>query len=183
MLYFKHKQNKRQEQKDKYIIPPNLFETAKESILVELPYCPQNQLVDKRFLSKFHQFTNQKFQVTIKWITKKVKSLFTLKDKNPYPTCQIYKETCVCDETYIGETIRNVDIRWNEHEDIPKESEPAKHLGKNLNHKFKQETLLQAPKSYRRRKNLQSSFIAIMGPKLNNQLDKKKLYLFRNGVT
>ena len=88
-------------------------------------------------MSKFHQFTNQKFQVTIKWITKKVKSLFTLKDKNPYPTSQIYKETCVCDETYIGETIRNVDIRWNEHEDIPKESEPAKHLGKNLNHKFK----------------------------------------------
>ena len=39
---FKDKQNKRQEQKDKYIKPPNLFETAKESILVELPYCPQN---------------------------------------------------------------------------------------------------------------------------------------------
>ena len=65
-------------------------------MLVEFPYCPQNELVPKRFLSKFHQFTNQKFQGTIKWITKKVKNLFSLKDKNAYPACQIYKETCVC---------------------------------------------------------------------------------------
>ena len=41
----------------------------------------------------------RKNQVTIKWITKKVKILFSLKDKNPYPAH-------VCDETYIGETIR-----------------------------------------------------------------------------
>ena len=100
--------------------------------MVEFPYCPQNELVAKRFLPKFHQFINQKFQVTIKWTTKKIKSLFSLKNKNPYPACQIYKGTCVCDETYIGETIWNVDIRWNEHDDIRKESEPAKHLRENL---------------------------------------------------
>ena len=87
------------------------------------------------------------------------------------------------DETYIGETIRNVDIRWNEHEDIGKESEPAKHLRENLNHKFKWETILQDPKNYRQRKNLEASFIDIMGPTLNNQFDTKKLYLFRNGGT
>ena len=124
-----------------------------------------------------------KFQVTIKWITKKFKSLFSLKDKNPYPACQIYKETCVCDETYIGETIWNVDIRWNEHDDIRKESESAKHLRENLNHKFKWETLPQAPKNYRQRKNLEAFFIAIMGPILNSQLDAKKFHLFRNGIT
>ena len=111
---YDHKHNKRQEQEDEYFIPPNIFEQAKESILVEFPYCPQKD-VAKRFLSKFHQFTNQKFQVTIKRITKKVKSLFSWKDKNPCPACQIYKGTRVSDETYIGETIRNVDIRWNEH--------------------------------------------------------------------
>ena len=95
----------------------------------------------------------------------------------------IYKGTCVCDQTYIGETIRNVDIRGKEHEDITKEPEPAKHLRENLNHKFKWETLFQAPKNYRQRKNLEASFIAIMGPTLNNQLNTKKLYLFRNGIT
>ena len=135
-------------QEDEYIIPPNLFQIAKESILVEFPYYPQNELVAKRFLSKFHQFTNQKFQVTIKWITKKVKSLFSLKYNNLYPACLIYKRTCVCDEIYIGKTIRNVDIRWNEHEDMRKEPEHAKHLRENLNHKFKWETLLQTPKNY-----------------------------------
>ena len=84
---------------------------------------------------------------------------------------------------HIGETIRNVNIRWNEHEGIRKKSEPAKHLRENLNHKFKRETLLEAPKSYRQWKNFQTSFMAIMGPTLSNQLDTKKLYLFRNGVT
>ena len=78
-------------------------------------------------------------------MTEKVKNLFSLKDKNPYPVNQIYKGTRVCDETYIGETIQNVGIGWNEHDDIRKESEPAKHLMENLNHKFKWETLLQAP--------------------------------------
>ena len=32
---------------DKYMIPPNFFKIAKESILMEFPYCPQNELVDK----------------------------------------------------------------------------------------------------------------------------------------
>ena len=88
---YEHKQNRRQQQEDEHIIPPNFYEIVNESILVKFPYCPQNGLVAKRFLSRFHQFTNQKFQVTIKWIIKKVKSLFSLKDKNTYPACQIYK--------------------------------------------------------------------------------------------
>ena len=108
-------------------------------LLVKLPYCPQNDLVAKRFLSKFYQFTNKNFQAIIKWITKKAQKVLSLKDKNPYPEPQIYKWTCVFDETirnYVGQTIRNVDIRWNEREDIHKEYEPAKHLRENLNYKI-----------------------------------------------
>ena len=67
------------------------FEITEESILVDFPYCPQNELVARQF----HQFTNKNFQVTIKWITKKVKSLFSLKDKNPYSMYQVYKKICV----------------------------------------------------------------------------------------
>ena len=149
---YEHKQNKRQQQEDKYSILPNIFLISKESILVEFPYCPQNELVARRFQSKFHQFNNQKFQVTIKWISKKVKTFFSLKDKNPYPAWQIYKGTCVFDQIYIGKTIRIVHARWNQHEDIRKEFEPTKHLRENLNHIFKWEALLQAPKNYRQRK-------------------------------
>ena len=45
----------------------------------------------------------------------------------------LQRNVIICDETYIGETIGNADILWNEHEDIRKESEPAKHLRENLN--------------------------------------------------
>ena len=55
---YEHKQNKIHYKEEEYIIPPNFFEIAKESILAEFPYRPQNELVAKRFLSKFHQFAN-----------------------------------------------------------------------------------------------------------------------------
>ena len=55
------------------------YEIEKESILVEFPYCPQNELVAKRFLSKFHEFTSQKFQVTITWSLRKLKICFLWK--------------------------------------------------------------------------------------------------------
>ena len=104
--------------------------------MFEFPYCPQNEIKAKRFLSKFHEFTNNKFETSIKWTTKKIKNLFSLKDKNPYPSCQIYQGTCNCGETYIGETVRNKKIRWDEHQDIRKTSEPTKHLSKNPDHMF-----------------------------------------------
>jgi len=151
--------------------------------LLEFPYCSENETISKRFLSKFHEFTDQRYKVAIKWITRKVKSLFPLKDKNPYPSCQIYEGTCVCGETYVGETKRNVEVRWREHNDIRKDSEPAKHLRDNPTHQFEWKTLQAAPKNYRPRKNLEATIIATKGPSLNNQLDTKKLNLFRNGVT
>ena len=159
-----------------------LLKITKESIFAELPYCTRNGPVAKRFLPKFYQITNQNFQATIKWITKKAKSLLSLKD-NPYPACQIYKGTCVCDETYIAETIRNVDFWWNEREDIRKESVAVKDLRKNLNRIFNWESLLLASKSYEQREYEEVFFILIMEATLNNQLDTKKLYLFCNGVT
>ena len=107
---YERKQNTRQQQECAYILAPNFFANVKESILVEFPYYLQNHLAAKQFLLKFHQFTSQKFQVTIKWIAKKAKSFFFLKDKNRYPACQTYKGTSVCNEAYIDETIRNVDI-------------------------------------------------------------------------
>ena len=65
--------------------------------------------------------------MTVKWTTKEVKSMLFLKD-NSYPACQIYEGTSVCEETYICEIIQNVYIRWNEHENMHMESEPAKHF-------------------------------------------------------
>ena len=43
----------------------------------------ENELVAERFFHKFHGFTNDRYEVEIKWMTRTVKSLFSLKDKNP----------------------------------------------------------------------------------------------------
>ena len=73
------------------------------------------------------------------------------------------------------EIIRNIHIEWNEHEDIHKGTEAEKYLRQNLNHKFKYETVTQAPKINQQRKILEVPFIAIMEPTLNNHLDTKNL--------
>ena len=62
-------------------------------------------------MKKFHHFTGDKYNIAVKWLTKKVKSLFPSKDRNIHPPCKIYKGVCNCGETYIGETIRNVEER------------------------------------------------------------------------
>ena len=63
----------------------------------------------------FNYFTNYKFDVRIKWLSRKIRTLFQLKDKSLHPACKIYEGTCICSEKYAGETKRNVETRWMEH--------------------------------------------------------------------
>ena len=48
----------------------------------------------------------------------------------------IYECACSCQESHIGETVRNVEIRRQEHEDTQKDSEPVKHLKNNPTYSF-----------------------------------------------
>ena len=112
-----------------------------------------------------------------------MKSLFPLKDRNLHPSCKIYKGVYSCGEIYIGETIRNVEERWSEHNSADNKSEPAKHLADNKEHSFLWSILLAAPKDGRTRKNLEAFFIAKLKPSLNRQEESNMLTLFRNGVT
>ena len=141
-----------------------MFEVKKPFLLLEIPYFGQNKIASTRFIKKFHQFALEKYDIAVKWLTKKVKSLFPLKDRNLHPSCKIYKGICSCGETYIGETIRNVEERWSEHNSADNKSEPAKHLADNKEHSFLRSILLAAPKD-------------------NRQEDSNMLTLFRNGVT
>ena len=81
-------------------------------------------------MKKFDVFTDNKYDIRIKRIIKKIKQLLKLKSRNAHPSCVIYEGVCSCEASYIGETGRNVEIRWQEHEDIQKDSELAKHLNK-----------------------------------------------------
>ena len=143
----------------------------------------ENEKHSKHFLRKLKSFLSIDCTLVIKWITRKVRTLFSLKSKNPYPSCKIYQGTCSCGSSYIGETKRNTATRWSEHSDPRGKSEPSKHLAQNPNHTFTWEVLLTASKNTRMRKNLEASMVALRKPNLNNQVESKKLTLFRYGVT
>ena len=105
-----------------FIISSDLFEDSKPFILVEIPYCEESENASKFFFKKFEVFTNQSYRIAIKWITEKVKSLFKVKSKNP--SCVISRGKCSCGEEYIGETERNVQKRWSEHNNPTQKTKP-----------------------------------------------------------
>ena len=132
MKQFNGKSSEKSKQEDDYILQSDFFEIKKQVILIEVPYCEKNETSSKHL----HELTNDLYEIKIKWITKKLRNLFHLKSKNPHPACVIYEGICTCKENYIGETKRNVEIRWEEHSDINKISEPSRHLKSNPTHAF-----------------------------------------------
>ena len=174
---FNDKLSEKSNEQDDYILLSNFFE-IKKVILIEVPYCEKNETSSKRFLKKFHELTNDLFEIKIKWITKKMRDLFCLKSKNHHPACAICEGGCTYKANYMGETKRNVEIRWEEHSDIKTISEPSRHLKSNPTHAFTWKALITAPINDRVKRNLEASFIALSRPSLNEQIDSKKLLLF-----
>ena len=83
----------------------------------------------------------------------------------------IYKSICSCAAVYIGETIRNVNTRWNEHEiEINKNSNWFKHYLEHLSHDFQWSVLSIAPSITCKWQTLEACFIKIMEPLLNSQV-------------
>ena len=100
-----------------------------------------------------------------------------LKDKNTHPSHFIYKGECICGQTYIGETARNLEVRVNEHSDVDKHSEPAKHIRKHPNHKLTWEVLTTAQSRLKRRIK-EAFYISRFRPELNKQVQSLDLTLF-----
>ena len=109
--------------------------------------------------------------------------MFPLKDQVRHLSCVIYEGKCSCGRRYIGETIRNSDIRWSEHESTTGKSEPAKHLTDNKSHMFTWEVLVSTSLHFRKRKVFEEFFIIKLKPDLNGQIEHHALSLFRHGVT
>ena len=165
------------------LIPKWLFNETK-LVVIRSPFAPRNEKFSKRFTSKLQTFTNVKVRFNIILNTRKIQSLFDNKDKVQHLSCVIYKGVCSCCTDYIGETIRNVKIRWNEHESgIDKNSEYFKHLQEHLSHSFQWSVLSIAPKNTFKRKILEAYFIKIMIPSLNGRMTSDVLTLFRNSIT
>ena len=123
-----------------------------QHIIEDDNYCELNEIKSKHFPKKFHKFTNSSFRMVITWKTRSIRSLFPLKDKNDYKSCVIYKGDCSCGSRYIGETKRNAEVWWNEHNNPTKSSEPSKQLWNNINHYFTWAVISNVPKMLRPRR-------------------------------
>ena len=120
------------------------------------------------------------------WNTRNIRSLFPLKDRVEHVSCAIYEGKCTCGESYIGETVRITDIRWDEHSKPSPSStltDPAKHVMENPTHHFTWKVLTRAPQNKLKRLILEAYFIAKLKTKINVQINHGLLLLFRHGVT
>ena len=79
-----------------------------------------------------------------------------------------------CGESYIGETIRNVEVRWDEYNNPMKKSNPSKHINENLDHVFNWSVLANAPKNMFQLKFLEPYYIVLEKPTLNEQLESDR---------
>ena len=157
--------NKETVEEDEPLIPPDFFEVEKPFQLLYLPYCEKNEAKSKDFIKKFHQFTNNSYRIAISWKTRKISSLFSLKDKNLYPSYKIYYGKCKhCGEDYVGETERNCLTRWREHNDPTHKSEPARHINSHVEHEFEWSIICHASDKKHLRKNLEALFIGVIKP-------------------
>ena len=136
-----------------------------------------------KFIKKLQSFTKEKYCFIIIWKTRNIRSLLNLKDKASFVLSVDYEGKCNYGDNYIGETGRNVTIRWDDNSDIGKNSEPAKHLNQFPEHRFNWKILRRVPNKVRQRKIHEAYYVMCMRPTLNNQLELTSLTLFGNGVT
>ena len=115
--------------KEEMIIPEWLFDERK-TFPVRFPYSRANEK-----MRKVKIFTTDKVKVIIIRNTRKIQSLFNNKDKVKHHSCVIYRGLCSCCADDIGETIRNSEIRLNEHiTGKEKNSDCVKHLNDHFDH-------------------------------------------------
>ena len=167
---------------DELLIPPWLFDQRKH-VTMRLPFSSKNEKYCAYFINKLFSFTNGKVKFKVVWNTHKIQMLFSLKEEVYYLSYVIYKGICSCGEMRVGEIIRSCKILCDEHNDVNKNSEPAKHLARNIEHEFSWYIIARAPVNTLKRRILEAYFIKLIVLYLKEQLHNDVLMLFRKGVT
>ena len=128
------------------LIPNWLFEEKhRKTIYIRIPFCQSNEHYALKFIRKLESSTKEKYSV-------------------------VYEGKCNCGKNYIGETGRNVTKRWDEHSDISKNSEPAKHLNQFSEDIFNWKILRRVSKIVRQRKIHEAYYVMWMHPTLKGYL-------------
>ena len=156
--------------KDELLILPWLFDERKH-IRIRLLFSLKNEKYCVYFINKLVSFNSGKVKFNVVWNTHKIQLLFPLKDKVQHLSCVIYKGICLCGERYVDETIRNCKIRCDEYNDVSKNSEPSKHLARNIEYEFSWYILARAPVNTIKRRIPEAYFVKLIVPSLNKQLD------------
>ena len=86
------------------LIPHFLFEEQRRTA-IKLIYCERNEKKAQVFLRKLNCFTQHRYKIEIIWQTRKIKSLFGVKDKNCHKSHAVYEGQCNRGVKYIGEGI------------------------------------------------------------------------------
>ena len=135
-----------------FIVPPDFFDVKPLVILIEITYCDKTEAASKQFIKMFNKFTNDKYDIRIKWLARKMKNIFKLKDPSIHSVCKTYKGVCICGETNIGEVSCNVETRWKEHNTILDKSNPSKNINSHFDHIFTWLIICNAPTNKFKRK-------------------------------
>ena len=85
-------------------------------------------------------------------------------------------------ETYIGETMRNVEVQIDEHSNPSNDSEPARHLRENSSHNFCWQILCTAKSFHKRRINV-GLMLQQWSPSLNKEVHSFIVKLSQSGIT
>ena len=79
----------------------------------------------------------------------------------------MYEGRCSCGKNYLGETGRNVIIKWNEYSDISKNSEPTNRLYRFPERSSNWKILRRVPNNVRQRKIPKTHYVMCLRPTLN----------------
>ena len=85
----------------------------RKTVYFQLPLRKTNERKIKSIVTKLEEFTHKKIKFIYHSKTKKVKSLFPIKDRIKHKANIVYKGSCSCNESCIAK--RYAEIRWKEH--------------------------------------------------------------------
>ena len=115
--------------------------------------------------------------------TTTIKKLFRYKDSQQllHTAGVVYKLTCSCGKSYIGQTKRNLKVRLKEHKpDFGTDSEVSRHLHEHPEHtiNYNQPEILDKSSHTLKLKIKETLYTNKLQPELNNDGQSLPLYLF-----